>query len=95
MAIVVSGSGFRLTKGEPRQVEHVGDSGRTKVLCMCPDCGSWIFSMSKPDNGVRRVRVGSLDDKSWITPTAHYWTRSKQPWLTLPAGDEIFETQPE
>jgi hypothetical protein len=39
--------------------------------------------------------MGSLDDTSWLRPTAHLWTRSKQPWITLPDGDRQFETQPD
>jgi hypothetical protein len=44
-----------------------------------------------PRDGVIRVRAGTLDDTSWLRPTRHIWTRSKQPWITLPQGDEIFE----
>ena len=40
------------------------------------------------------VRAGTLDDTSWLRPTAHFWTRSAQPWVTLPEGDTRFETQP-
>jgi len=29
------------------------------------------------------VRAGTLDDTSWVRPTAHFWTRSKQPWIAL------------
>jgi hypothetical protein len=29
-----------------------------------------------------------------LRPTVHLWTRSKQPWITLPVGDRSFETQP-
>jgi hypothetical protein len=43
---------------------------------------------------VVRVRAGTLDDTSWLRPTRHIWTRSKQPWITLPEGDQIFEAQP-
>jgi hypothetical protein len=43
---------------------------------------------------VVRVRAGTLDDTSWLRPTRHIWTRSKQPWITLPAGDQIFAAQP-
>jgi hypothetical protein len=42
-----------------------------------------------------RVRAGTLDDTSWLRPTAHFWTRSKQPWIVLPEGDQSFATQPE
>lgn len=41
-----------------------------------------------------RVRAGSLDDTSWLRPTRHIWTGSKQPWITFASGDEIFEGQP-
>src|ERR1700730_10860346 len=34
---------------------------------------------------------GNGDDTSWLRPTRHIWTRSKQPWVTLPEGDEVFE----
>jgi hypothetical protein len=61
---------------------------------VCPECGSWVCGASRSDDGLRRVRVGSLDDRSWLRPTAHFWTRSKQPWITLPEGDQILETQP-
>jgi len=46
------------------------------------------------DAVVRRVRAGTLDDTSWLRPTTHFWARSKQPWVTLPEGARIFETQP-
>ena len=49
---------------------------------------------ARPGNGVVRVRGGTLDDTSWLRPTRHVWTRSKQAWITLPEGDEVFETQP-
>jgi hypothetical protein len=43
---------------------------------------------------VRAVRAGTLDDTSWLRPTAHLWTRSKQPWVALPESSRSFETQP-
>lgn len=94
LAIVVPEDAFRLTKGEPRPVERVADSGRVNVRLLCPDCGCWISGTGRPDaNGVlvRRVRAGSLDDRSWVRPTTHIFTRSKQAWVTLPASDEIFD----
>lgn len=98
MAITVPDEAFRLTKGEPRLAQKIADSGRVVIRWLCPDCGCWITSNSQPGAApgemIRRVRGGTLDDRTWLRPTAHYWTRSKQPWVTLPAGDQIFETQP-
>ncbi len=92
MAILVEEQAFRMTQGELKPVERQGDSGRTVARLVCPDCGSWISNGPRPDG--RRVRVGTLDDTSWVKPTVHFWTRSKQPWVVLPEGGQIFETQP-
>jgi hypothetical protein len=47
-----------------------------------------------PRDGVVRVRAGTLDDTSWLRPTRHIWTRSKQPWVIFAEGDETFEGEP-
>ena len=90
MGIVVPETAFRLMGAEPRQIQRVADSGRMNIRLVCPECGTWISDM--PRDGVHRVRA--LDDASWLRAAAHFWTRSKQPWITLPEGDEVFETQP-
>jgi hypothetical protein len=99
MAFVVPDSAFRLIAGEPRPTQSTADSGRVKIRYLCPVCGCWICSPPHPSVGaenvvVRRVQAGTLDDTSWLRPTAHFWTRSKQPWVVLPEGDRIFATQP-
>jgi hypothetical protein len=98
LAIIVPDSAFRLTAGEPRLVQRAADSGRVSTRWLCPDCGCWVVGGAQPGAApgemVRRVRAGTLDDTSWLRPTAHFWTRSKQPWVMLPEGDQIFATQP-
>ena len=94
IAIAVNARAFHLTGIEPRLMHAIADSGRVKTRWVCPECGCWICGASASDEGLRRVRSGTLDDASWLRPTAHFWTRSKQPWVTLPAGDQIYETQP-
>ncbi len=93
MAIVVADRAFQLMGVKPRAIERTADSGRAVTRLVCPECGSWVCSAPGPD-GLFRVRAGTLDDTSWLRPTMHFWTRSKQPWIALPEGDEWFETQP-
>jgi hypothetical protein len=99
MAIVVSDGAFRLSGVEPQLIQRIAASGRTVNRWVCPECGSWICSGPKPGSVtadlLRRVRAGTLDDTSWLHPTAHFFTRSKQPWITLPEGCRSFETQPD
>jgi hypothetical protein len=96
LAIIVPEGAFRLTTGEPRPVERIAASGRVNVRLLCPNCGCWISGVGRPDASgeiVRRVRAGTLDDTSWLRPTAHFFTRSKQPWVVLPEGDQVFAAQ--
>ena len=85
-SIALAIAGFRLTGDEPQPLESIADSGRVKIRWVCPECGCWLFSTGKPGDGLYRVRGGTLDDTSWLRPTMHFWTRSKQPWITLPGG---------
>jgi hypothetical protein len=96
VGMVVPDSAFRLT-GEPLLVQRIADSGRVGTLHFCRDCCVWVCGAPHPGRTgaiVRNVRGGTLDDTSWLRPTTHFWTRSKQPWVILPEGDQIFEAQP-
>jgi hypothetical protein len=52
----------------------------------------WSEPPRAPDVAV--VRAGTLDDTSWLRPSAHIWTRSAQPWVQIPEGVPRYETQP-
>ena len=82
LGIVVPEKAFRLKGIEPRRLQRTADSGRVNTRLVCPECGSWICGI--PRDGVVRVRGGTLDDRSWLRPTKHIWTRRKQPWVKLP-----------
>jgi len=95
MAIVLPPDAFRLVSGEPRTVQRKAESGRMTTRWICPECGSWICAGPRSGSTVRNVRAGTLDDTSWLRPTVHFWTRSKQAWVPLPEGSRSFETQPD
>jgi hypothetical protein len=93
MAMIVTDAAFRLTGVELRAIRRTADSGRVTTRWVCPECGAWVCGSATAE-GRRVVRSGTLDDTSWLRPKVHFWTRSKQPWITLPEGDQSFETQP-
>jgi len=93
MAVLVDDDAFHLSGAALRPIHRTADSGGTVIRLVCPECGSWVCNAARPDG--RRVRVGTLDDVSWLKPTLHFWVRSKQPWVVLPEGDQTFETQPD
>ncbi len=100
MGIVVADEAFRVTGKTAITVPGgVTEGGRVKSRWVCPDCGTWLFGNPRPGTQhpgmIRVVRGGTLDNTSWLTPTAHYWTRSRQPWVALPEDATVFATQPD
>ena len=54
------------------------------------DCQTAVWSQYGGAAKLRFVRVGTLDDPTALTPDVHIYTRSKQPWVTLPEGVPAF-----
>jgi hypothetical protein len=77
--------------GAPAPVAVPTDSGRPHEIFRCPTCHTALWSDYGRRGVLRFVRVGTLDDPSALQPDVHIYTRSKLPWVALPAGVPAFE----
>jgi len=77
--------------GAPRSYAMPTDSGKPHTVFRCPDCGTAAWSEYGGLTALRFVRVGTLDDPTAMPPDVHIYTRSKLPWIALPAGVPAFE----
>ena len=68
--------------------------GRTRCF-FCPTCGSRIFHRGSASPDRITLKGGTLDDTSWLAPSAHIWTSRKQPWVTLDPALPAHPTQPD
>ena len=94
MTMVVNEDAFRLNKGALKTYASKSAAGRAKLGAFCPDCGTRIYHQTEWRKGKLSVKPGTLEDTSWLKPDMHLWTRNKQPWVIIPDGVEVFETQP-
>ena len=70
--------------GETVTVDVARDSGGTQKIYRCPSCMTAVFSeYTYPE--IWFVRGGTLDEPRGVEPDVHIFTRSKVPWVTLPA----------
>lgn len=79
-------------EGETKAGMLPSGSGAGCEIHFCAACGTYIwcrYLYHKVD--VIALRVGTLDDTSQVSPQAHIFTRSKQPWLKLPEDVPAFE----
>ncbi len=84
MSLAIPAAAFRLSSGALKMFDVTCDSGRIKTCAFCPECGTRIYHQT--ENGMS-LKAGTLDDTSWLKPDAHYWTKRRQPWMTIP--DEV------
>ncbi len=80
-----------LLSGSPAAVPVPTDSGSPHDIYRCPKCQTALWSDYGRRAKLRFVRVGTLDRPSAIEPDVHIYTRSKQPWITLPKDKPAFE----
>jgi hypothetical protein len=71
--------------GETEGVPVPTDSGRPHVIHRCPACKVALWSHYGGRSQLSFVRVGALDEPASLPPDVHIYTRSKLPWIVLPA----------
>jgi hypothetical protein len=77
--------------GEARAIGVPTDSGRPHTIYRCEHCETAVWSHYGGVEKLSFVRVGTLDEPSALPPDIHIYTRSKLPWVKLPAGVPAFE----
>jgi hypothetical protein len=80
----------RLTAGEEGLERARGGGAR------CPDCGAVLWGTHRFfGEAIVFLRVGTLDEGELVSPSAHFFLRSKHPWVTVPEGMPAFDTLPQ
>jgi hypothetical protein len=92
--VVVPKPAFKLTKGSVTSYSSKGDSGNQVTRQFCGACGTPLFSALEGNPTLWAIKAGSLDDPSWLKPTAYLWTASAQPWAHMDPAIHAFDKQP-
>jgi len=75
----------QLLQGELEVINTPSNSGKGQKISRCPRCRIAVWSnYAGGGDGVRFVRVGTLDEPDRLPPDIHIFTASKQPWVVLP-----------
>lgn len=72
---------FTLTSGNPKAFHYVAESGKGLDRNFCPECGARVFTSNLESfPGTVFVTLGSLDDRSWITPGLEMFVKRRLDW---------------
>jgi hypothetical protein len=81
----------QLLQGNVEVIDTPSNSGKGQRISRCPHCRVALWSnYGGGGDGIRFVRVGTLDEPDLFAPDVHIFTSSKQPWVQFPAGARIF-----
>ena len=94
---VLTGSAFRVVapvvtgtlrvEGAVKGYARTADSGAVRWQYFCPECGTPLYAGTPDGTGLVTVRVGVLNERAQLTPTAQLWRRSALSWV-----DKLVET---
>lgn len=93
--VVVPRAAFTLKKGHVKGHTSVGESGGTVTRQFCPECGTPLFSELGAMPHLFGIKAGSVDDASWLKPTAFLWKTSAHPWAHLDPSIPAYEKGPQ
>ena len=93
MSLIVKTESFSIS-GETKVFRRIAESGNPIDCYFCPTCGVRVYHDPKKLSGTYNVKPGTLDERDWLAPAVQVWTKSKQPWVTLPSDLAEVEGQP-
>jgi len=88
---LIEAARIELVDGAPKPVTMRTDSGHPHDIYRCEACQSALWSDYGGRGWLRFVRIATLDRAGEFVPDVHIYTRSKLPWVVLPAGARAFE----
>ena len=94
LSMVVLKSALELLQGDPR-ASAVTSGGVQRLGKFCAECSTRLWGEPLKFPQVVVVQPGTLDDTTWLHPIGHIWTRSAQPWVSIPKDTVNFEGQPD
>lgn len=72
-----------LVEGPVVEYSFTNPSGSTSQQFVCGTCHTRIYNTNSARPGLAIVRAGTLDRSDELTPSAHIWTKRKQPWIVI------------
>ena len=89
--IFVNESDLKIVKGTPKRFDHSTESGSTMTKEFCADCGSQLFGYTSRSPGAKHVKVGTIDDASFVKPEMEVYTIRRLPYIPAREGVAQYE----
>ena len=92
--IFVAENDIVIIQGEPNSFSHTADSGNNVVKEFCSNCGSPLFGYGTGRPGVKNIKVGSIDNASFVQPIANLYVKRALPFSKIDPSLDGFDEMP-
>lgn len=92
--LIVPMKGLNIDKAQLAQFKDSAESGDSVYRYSCNACHSVVLSGNEDLTGLGFLKVGTLDDTSFINPTLSVWECSAQHWVAPLANAAHFDKNP-
>lgn len=82
------------SKGELKTYTVVGTAGAHVNRGFCPTCGCQVMSHIDEMPTLKIIKVGTLDDSSWIKIDSSFWGDSAEDWSPVDERAPSFAANP-
>ncbi len=89
--VFINESDLTILQGTPKSFEHPNDSGVTMTKQFCGICGTQLFAKGSRAGGIIHVKVGTIDDASFVRPAMDIFVSKKLPFVRLSDETEHFD----
>ena len=89
--VFVNESDVKILKGAPKTFEHPNDAGVTMTKQFCGNCGTHLFGKGSRAGGMIHIKVGTIDDASFVRPEMDLFVSKKLPFVRLSDETEHFD----
>ena len=81
--VFVNEDDLKILQGTPKTFEHENEDGLTLTKRFCENCGTPLFARSARAGKMVHIKVGTIDDASFVRPEMDIFVSSKLPFLQL------------
>ena len=85
--VFIDEGSLTILKGTPKSFEHQNEVGVTITKRFCKNCGTHLFAKGSRAGNMVHVKVGTIDDASFVRPEMDIFVSSKLPFVCL--SDQI------
>ena len=79
--VIVPRATLRVEGDARHAVTSGADTGERRQRQFCSKCGSPVVTLLAEQPELAVIKAGTLNDRSWLSPTLEVWCGSAQPWL--------------